>query len=206
MHTPPRPKPNAPAPVGADSLPDSFEQRRTLTTTHMHPQPETELEGTALQRPTAPPKAPPKMTAVNPLVRLLLRSPLHGVLSDTLLLLTYTGRTSGRHYTIPVAYSRVGEVVTVFTHHAWWKNVAGGAPVVVEIKRQRFAGTAEAITNDRPAIAAALRAHLREHPSIARAYHVPLEANGQSDPDAVQQAAHFVVLVRIQLAASSGHA
>lgn len=121
-------------------------------------------------------------------------------------MLTYTGRTSGRRYTISVAYSRVGDVVTVFKRHSWWKNVEGGAPVVVELERQRFAGTAEAITNDRSAIVAALCAHLREHPSMARAYHVPLKANRQPGPDAVQQAAHFVVLVRLRLAASSGHA
>jgi hypothetical protein len=183
-------------------LPNPFEQQRTLAIEYLHPQPEAEPEGTVIQ----PPKAPPKMTAVNPLVRLLLRSPFHGVLSDTLLLLTYTGRTSGRRYTIPVAYSRVGDVVTVFTHHTWWKNVERGAPVVVEVKRQRFAGTAEAITHDWPAIAAALRAHLREHPSMARAYHVPLDVDGQPDLNAVQQAAHFVVLVRIRLVTSSGHA
>jgi hypothetical protein len=146
------------------------------------------------------------MAAANPVVRLLLRSPLHFVLSGTLLLLTYTGRKSGRRYTIPVAYPRVGDVITIFTLHGWWRNLRGGAPVVVEIKRQRLDGSAEIICNDRPVIADALLAHLREHPSMARIYHVPLDANGQPDPDATQQVAHFVVLVRIRLAPSSEHA
>jgi hypothetical protein len=48
----------------------------------------------------------------NVFVRLLLRSPFHGWLSDNVLLLTYTGRKSGKRYTIPVAYGRVGDVVT----------------------------------------------------------------------------------------------
>jgi hypothetical protein len=157
-------------------------------------------EGDATPMPVQAPAPPPTMAAVNPVVRLLLRSKLHVVLSQTLLLLIYTGRTSGKRYTIPVTYSRAGDVVTVFTHHSWWKNVRGGAPVVVEIKRRRFEGIAEAISNDRPVIAAALGAHLRELPSMARFYHVPLDANGQPDPDAVWQAARFVVLVRIQLA------
>jgi hypothetical protein len=156
-------------------------------------------EGDATPMPMQAPAPPPTMAAVNPAVRLLLRSPLHILLSRTLLLLTYTGRTSGKHYTIPVTYSRADDVVTVFTHHSWWKNVRGRAPVVVEIKRRRFEGIAEAISDDRPVIAAALRAHLREHSGMARFYHVPLDANGQPDPDAVWQAARFVVLVRIQL-------
>jgi hypothetical protein len=41
---------------------------------------------------------------VNPLARRLLRSPLHGLASGRLALITYTGRHSGRRYTIPVGY------------------------------------------------------------------------------------------------------
>jgi hypothetical protein len=35
-------------------------------------------------------------------MRALLRSPLHGLLSGMLMLLSYTGRKSGRTYTIPI--------------------------------------------------------------------------------------------------------
>lgn len=193
----PNPGLQAPAPDGTDAV----EQRRMPAIEHMYVEP----EGGAVPEPTTRPKAP-SMAAANPFVRLLLRSPLHAVLSDTLLLLTYTGRTSGRRYTIPMAYSRVGDVVTVFTLHGWWKNLRGGAPAVVEIKRRRFDGQAEVISDDQPVIAEALRAHLREHPSMARIYHVSLDANGQPDVDAVRKVARFVVLVRIQLAPSSGQA
>lgn len=197
MPTIPSPGPQAPAPAE----PDSAEQRRAPAIEHMHVEP----EGGAATAPTARPNAP-SMAAMNPFVRLLLRSPLHFVLSDTLLLLTYSGRKSGRRYTIPMAYSRVGDVVTVFTLHTWWKNLRGGAPVAVEIKRHRCDGRAEAISDDQPVIAEALRAHLREHPSMARIYHVALDADGQPDADAVRQAARFVVLVRIRLAPYSEQA
>jgi hypothetical protein len=43
---------------------------------------------------------------INPLVRVLLRSPAHRVMSRGVLLLTYTGRRSGRRYTLPVQYAR----------------------------------------------------------------------------------------------------
>ncbi|HEX9057703.1 MAG TPA: nitroreductase/quinone reductase family protein [Ktedonobacterales bacterium] len=151
-------------------------------------------------KPVQAPPPPPNMKAVNPFVRLLLRSPLHRMLSGALLLLTFTGRKSGKRYTIPVEYSRSGDIVTVFTDHTWWKNLRGGAPVAVEIKRQRFEGVAEAIRDDLPVVSAALRAHLLEHPGAARAYHIPLDANGQPDPDALQQVAQSTTLVRIQLA------
>jgi hypothetical protein len=40
----------------------------------------------------------------NPLVRLLLKSPAHRVLSSRLLLITFTGQKTKRVYTIPVGY------------------------------------------------------------------------------------------------------
>jgi hypothetical protein len=42
--------------------------------------------------------------AANMVVRPLLRSRLHGVLSSRLMLLDYTGRKTGRRYTFPVGY------------------------------------------------------------------------------------------------------
>jgi hypothetical protein len=156
----------------------------------------------AVKAPTFPPRA--IMAPTNVVVRLMLRSPLHFLLSGGLLLLTYAGRKSGKQYTIPVAYTREGDVVTMFTYHAWWKSLFGGAPVVAEIKRQRFHGRAEVIRDDEKAIATALLAYLRKHPNAARGYNVPLDAKGQPDPDAVRQAAQFVVMVRIWLAPSAG--
>jgi hypothetical protein len=139
------------------------------------------------------------MAVANMLVRFLLRSPLHFLLSDNLLLLTYHGRTSGRQYTIPVSYSRAGDVVTVFTYRKWWTNLRRGAPVLLEIKRQRLKGLAEAIRDDQAAIAEGLLAHLRQHPSLAKGYHVALRPDGRPDSDAVRQAARFEVMVRIWL-------
>ena len=39
----------------------------------------------------------------NPFVGALLRSPLHGFMSNSTMLLTYTGRKSGKTYTTPVS-------------------------------------------------------------------------------------------------------
>ena len=41
----------------------------------------------------------------NPLMKWLLRSPLHGVVSKMYLLVTFTGRKSGTVYSTPVEYS-----------------------------------------------------------------------------------------------------
>ena len=39
---------------------------------------------------------------VNPIVRLILRSPLHRLVSGSILLITYQGRKSGKTYTLRV--------------------------------------------------------------------------------------------------------
>ena len=51
---------------------------------------------------SVPPPALVKMG--NPLVRMLLGSPLHGVLDGSFLVLHLTGRKTGRRYNIPVGY------------------------------------------------------------------------------------------------------
>ena len=65
--------------------------------------------------------------AVNAAMRFILRSPLHGMVSKTITLITFTGRKSGKTYSTPVSYSQKGSQVTIFTHGEWYKNLAAGA-------------------------------------------------------------------------------
>jgi hypothetical protein len=46
---------------------------------------------------------------VNPVVRWLLRSPLHRLLSGWLVILAYQGRKTGRWYSLPCMYARDGQ-------------------------------------------------------------------------------------------------
>ncbi len=82
----------------------------------------------------------------------LLRSRLHGLLSGSLLLVTYTGRRSGRTFTIPVLYAEDGSDLLVYVGRSaekvWWRNLGGGAPVHVRLRGQELAGTATAVVDD----------------------------------------------------------
>jgi deazaflavin-dependent oxidoreductase (nitroreductase family) len=80
--------------------------------------------------------------AINPFVAAILRSPLHGLLSKQMMLLTYTGRKTGKRYTIPVGYARDGETLVVFSSRPWRRNLRGGASVEVRLQRRRYTGTA----------------------------------------------------------------
>ena len=83
----------------------------------------------------------------NPGIRLLLQSPLHGVASRQLALITVTGRRTGTTYTIPVQYRRDGRQVRIGVgwpaRKAWWRNLRGdGAPVRMRIRGDEVAGHA----------------------------------------------------------------
>lgn len=67
---------------------------------------------------------------INPAMKGILRSPLHRILSDSLLLITFTGRQSGGEYTTPVGYEqKAGTLyITSQSNRVWWKNLRGGAP------------------------------------------------------------------------------
>ena len=65
---------------------------------------------------------------VNPIVRTVLRSRAHRLLSGNLLLLEYTGRRTGHRYVFPVGYapaSAGGDLIVMVGQPAtktWWRN------------------------------------------------------------------------------------
>ena len=99
---------------------------------------------------TPPDWLKPAFKVVNPLMRALLRSPLHGLVSGSLLLITFTGRRSGREYTTPVGYEEHDGTlyVTSQTDRVWWKNLRGGADVTVRLRGEIREGRADVIEDD----------------------------------------------------------
>lgn len=74
---------------------------------------------------------------VNPVVRAILRSPAHRLLSGSTILLSFTGRRTGRTYTTPVMYAPDGDDLVVLVGHperkTWWHNLRAAARVRVLI-------------------------------------------------------------------------
>jgi len=132
-------------------------------------------------------------------MKLVLRSPVHGMVSKTVLLITFTGRKSGKTYTTPVDYSQDGDQVNIFTHADWWKNLRGGAPVTMRIRGRELQGLAEPVAEDKGAIAAGLSQHLRKVPSDARYYGVTFDEQGNPKAEEVEKAAQTVVMIRTRL-------
>lgn len=85
---------------------------------------------TTIQR-TMPPRA--LIRLANPVVRMLLRSPLHGLAGPAVLLLHVTGRKTGRVYTIPVNYADIDGQLFVVTVARWRVNLRRDGDVRVTL-------------------------------------------------------------------------
>ncbi len=99
----------------------------------------------------------------NRIITLLLRSPLHRPLSKGLLLISFTGRKSGKTYTTPVSYFRDGEAIILFSNRdrAWWRNLEGGAPVTLRVQGETFKGVATPVPMQAAALARSQRSPIR---------------------------------------------
>ncbi len=136
-------------------------------------------------------------SVINPAMRILLRSPLHSLVSRSLMLITFTGRRSGRRYTTPVRYLRIGTTVRCFTSSEgqWWKNLRGGADVVLRLEGMDKPYHATAIVDDPVVIKAALGEYLELFPQDAAYHEIRRSRNGSLDGDDLERASHRAVVV-----------
>ena len=146
-------------------------------------------------------QTPPQLLfkLLNPLIRALLRSPVHHLVSARLLLLTVTGRRTGKRYTIPLGYAQVGRTLYSGTEGRWATNLRSGAPVTVTLKGDRLPASA-AVIDDVDGMAAAYRTIYAASPGYARALArstgVSFGAGGEAPRDDVaraQTAGHVVI-------------
>jgi F420H(2)-dependent quinone reductase len=92
----------------------------------------------------------------NPIIAVVLRSPLHPILSRQLALITVTGRHSGRTYTFPVGYEQDGDRVTIRVgwpeRKRWWRNLRDGGGVRVTLRGREHYGNAVAHGNEQSGV------------------------------------------------------
>jgi F420H(2)-dependent quinone reductase len=137
---------------------------------------------------------------VNPVVLVLLRSPLHPVLSRSLMILGYQGRKTGRWRSLPCVYARDGQDLYVVPGQAgrkvWWRNLRQPTRVRLHLQGRDLEGIATA-SSDAEAVAAGLRRYLARYPKAAKPLGVRLDASGT--PHGTTTAAHPLVVVSIHL-------
>lgn len=129
----------------------------------------------------------------------VLRSPFHGMLSNGMMLITITGRKTGKKYTTPVGYYREGEFLWVITSHdrTWWKNLRGGAEVGLLLKRKPVTAHAE-VELDEKAVEARMYDYVKHVPQAAKPMGIRME-NGKPNEEDIARTAKDRLFIQIKL-------
>ena len=144
------------------------------------------------------------LSLFNPVIGALLRSPLHPLLSPGLLLLTVTGRHSGRRYSIPVGYQREGDDLVVMVSEArrkqWWRNYYEPGPVGVRLRGRDRAGRAALVSPGSEEFQEIADRTLRRVPYMRRVFRVDgYDPDAGLSSDQLDRLGEEIAIVRIRL-------
>jgi len=136
----------------------------------------------------------------NPIIRWLLRSPLHSLVSKNMMLMTYIGRKSGKSYTTPMNYLTIDQALyTISTRErVWWRNLRGGAEVSLRLQGKDVTARAESI-DEMAEVARLLEQIFEADPRMAGYLNVRIGPDGNPNPEDIDRLAQERILVRTVL-------
>jgi len=128
---------------------------------------------------------------------ILLRSPIHGLFSGNLMLITYTGRKSQKQFTTPLRYIRVDDTIQCFSSSepVWWRNLRGGADVTLRLNGQDKRYHATVVENDPARVRDALAYYLAFFPQDAAYHDIELGKGKLPDPTGLDCASRTSVVI-----------
>ena len=139
----------------------------------------------------------------NVLVAAILRSPFHWFLSSGLMLITVTGRRTGRSYTIPVGYQRHEHVLTILASEApkkqWWRNFHDPAPVEMRVKGKTLSGVAHLVAPTSPEFAARAEETLRRLPWMGRVFGIEYRRSEALNDKQIAALGRNIAIVQVEL-------
>lgn len=145
------------------------------------------------QTPPTPAAAPRAQTmalqgVANAVVRGLLGTPgIAAGIGRRLITLHIVGRKSGKHYSVPVAYTRHEDAIVVGTPFAWGRNLRTDEPIEVTYKGRRRTADVE-VFRDEPGVVALYDVVCRDNHNFARFNKVGLDSAGNPDPEDLRRA------------------
>jgi hypothetical protein len=127
----------------------------------------------------------PLFRFINPLMSVLLRSWLHGVMSSSVLVLSFDGRRTGRRISLPLRYARSGADFVCFTTDdaTWWRNFEESLAVEVLVAGETLGGVALADRVTAGESLDVLRLFLQRFPSDAVYHNVSVANSVPSEAD-----------------------
>jgi hypothetical protein len=134
----------------------------------------------------------------NDFVSFFLRTPLHALMGDTMLI-TVTGCRTGKKYSTPVGFYRDGNCLWVMTSRirTWWRNVKNGAEVTLLLKGKTVKAFAEAELDEKD-VEAHLLDYIHHMPMVAKPLGIRMEHNIPNAED-IRRVAKDRLFVKIKL-------
>jgi deazaflavin-dependent oxidoreductase (nitroreductase family) len=139
----------------------------------------------------------------NKIIRFILLSPLHPIMSANTMLLTWIGAKSGKTYSTPVDFQRQGEqLITTSTRtRTWWRSLRNGSPVTLQLQGKTVQAVPRVLDTDE-SVAPALQRFLETAPASARYFNIRLDENKKPRPEDVATEAAKRVIIYFTPAAS----
>jgi hypothetical protein len=117
-----------------------------------------------------------------------------------MMLMTYTGRKSGKTYTVPMSYLENEPALYTISsrNRVWWRNLRGGRDVTLRLRGKDIPARSESI-EDEDLVFANLVSYFKTAPQLARYMGIRLDAQGNPNLEDVKSLAQEKVIVKTQL-------
>ena len=138
----------------------------------------------------------PLFFVINRVVKLVLRSPIHRILSKSIMLIRFRGLKTGKEYATPVRYMVRDDQIYCFSNDEarWWRNIKDGTLIRLLIKGDEGPFIGRTIL-DGPTIRPELLAMLEEHPKDADYHGLILDEDGNPDNQCLDKTLEHTVMV-----------
>ena len=133
----------------------------------------------------------------NPIIKLLLLSPLHGFASRDILLLEYIGRKSGKKYTVPLSYVKdeADYLMLSLRRRVWWRNMRSEMPVRMRVRGKWIEGVGQAV-EERVTAAKDLGIYIQSQSYLAQHFDIRME-EGIPNPEDLFRETEKRLMVRV---------
>jgi hypothetical protein len=139
----------------------------------------------------------------DPIIKTILRSPLHRMVSGNMMLMTYTGRKSGRQYQVPMDYFVIKSTGAKYLatlsrpERTWWRNLRGREEVNVLVEGTTHLADAN-VFESRAQVEDLLYELFAQYPDMGGRFNVEVVRGGPERSD-IARLAGETVFIRTEL-------
>jgi len=135
-----------------------------------------------------------------PLKKIILESPLHGLLSEDHALVSFTDHLTGRRLSFSVPYQKDHRIIRVICPKGdkYWRKFIYGSPLSITIQGTQHQGWAEIIDNPEEA-RKEWRVIIKNKPELASQLKIPNHDSEEPDLDAILNKVSSLDVLRIEI-------